>query len=44
MIIKFKLFENSKPEIDEKTIRVENKDREWYIDFYFDEKDRLCSC
>ena len=37
-----KLFENrKKPEIDEKTIRVENKDREWYIDFYFDEKGRL---
>lgn len=37
-----KHFEYSnKPEIDEKTIRVENKDREWYIDFYFDEKGKL---
>ena len=39
MITKFRLFE--KLEIDEKTIRVENPEREWYIDFYFDEKDRL---
>jgi hypothetical protein len=29
------------PKIDEKTIRVENKELEWYIDFYFDEKGRL---
>lgn len=30
-----------KPEVDEKTIRVENPDRDWYIDFYFDDQDRL---
>ena len=41
MITKFKLFEKVNPEIDEKTIRVENKEREWYIDFYFDDKGRL---
>jgi len=41
MITNFKLFEKVKPEIDEKTIRVENKEREWYIDFYFDDKGRL---
>ena len=36
-----KRFENNKPEIDEKTIRIENKDRGWYIDLYFDDKGRL---
>lgn len=41
MITKFKLFEKVKPEIDEKTIRVENKEREWYIDFYFDDKNQI---
>lgn len=41
MITNFKIFEKVKPEIDEKTIRVENKEREWYIDFYFDEEGRL---
>ena len=41
MITKFKIFEKAKPEIDEKTIRIENKDRGWYIDLYFDDKDRL---
>jgi hypothetical protein len=39
MITKFKIFE--KLEIDEKTIRVENTERGWYIDFYFDEQNRL---
>ena len=34
MITKFKLFELNKTEIDEKTIRIENKDRGWYIDLY----------
>jgi len=38
MIKKFKLFESTiKPQINEKTIRVENKERESYIDFYFDD-------
>lgn len=41
MITQFKIFENKKPEIDEKTIRVENKEREWYIDFYFDDKNQI---
>ena len=41
MITKFKLFEAAKPSIDEKTIRVENKEREWYIDFYFDDKNQI---
>jgi len=35
----YKIFE--KLEIDEKTIRVENTEREWYIDFYFDDENRL---
>lgn len=38
MIKNFKLFETyNKPEIDENTIRVENKERESYIDFYFED-------
>lgn len=49
MIIKFEKFSSpiyysgnkEKPEVDEKTIRVENPDRDWYIDFYFDDQDRL---
>jgi hypothetical protein len=32
---------NEKPKIDEKTIRAENPDRDWYVDFYFDEQNRL---
>ena len=36
MITNFKIFENIKPEIDENTIRVDGKERGWYIDFYFD--------
>jgi hypothetical protein len=39
MITKFRIFE--KFDIDEKTIRVEGEDRGWYIDFYFDDNDRL---
>ena len=41
MIIKFKIFETilQKPEIDENTIRIYSKEREWYIDFYFREND-----
>ena len=39
MITKFKLFEKS--EIDEKTIRVDGGERGWYIDFYFDDENRL---
>jgi len=30
-------------EVDEKTIRVECKDKGWYVDFYFDWVDRLCA-
>lgn len=37
----FSPYNRKKPEIDEKTIRVEDKNKNWYIDFYFDEKDRL---
>ena len=42
MITKFKIFEAVKPEIDEKTIRVNGGERGWYIDFYYDDKNRLC--
>jgi hypothetical protein len=41
MITKFKIFENIKPEIDENTIRMEIKERECYIDFYFDNKGNI---
>jgi hypothetical protein len=37
-----KTYENiNKPDIDEKTIRVEDPDKGWYIDFYFNKDDEL---
>ena len=44
MITNFKIFESinkEKPKVDEKTIRVEGGDGDWYVDFYFDDEDRL---
>jgi hypothetical protein len=41
MITNFANYTFKIPDVDEKTIRVENKERECYIDFYFDEKGRL---
>jgi hypothetical protein len=30
-------------QVDEKTVRVECKERDWYVDFYFDSEDRLAA-